>query len=181
MLPDPDIFLGYVNVYLVQGDNGYLIIDTGWNTSDAFDALEKQLAEIGTGITDISQIVVTHIHPDHYGLVGRLKQLSRANFALHHLGQDLIKLRYVTMDDLLQKTALWMHINGVPQDELHNLQVASVGMAKYVAPTLPAVVLRGGEIISTGIFSFKVFWTPGHWPRSRVISPTARVVSDIIR
>jgi len=163
-MPMPDILLGYVNVYLVQGNNGYLIVDTGWNTDEAFDALEKQLAEIGIGITDISQIVVTHIHPDHYGLAGRLKQLSQAKFSFHHLDQDLIRLRYVNMDDLLEQTSRWLYLNGVPQDEVHNLQVASVGMVKYVAPTLPDVVLHGGETISTGIFSFKVLWTPGHSP-----------------
>ena len=163
-LPSPDIYLGYVNIYLVQGDNGYLLVDTGWNSEEAFDSLKRQLAEIGIGFEDISQIVVTHIHPDHYGLVGKLKQLSNAKFALHHLEKDLIELRYINMDELLQQMAQWLHINGVPADELPQLQRASVGMAKFVAPTLPDITLNGGETIPVGSFSFKVLWTPGHSP-----------------
>ncbi|MBC8429687.1 MAG: MBL fold metallo-hydrolase, partial [Dehalococcoidia bacterium] len=73
---------GHVNAYLVQGDNEYLLIDTGWNTEEAFDSLKKQLAENDIKFKDIRQIVVTHVHPDHYGLAGRLKQLSGATLAI---------------------------------------------------------------------------------------------------
>ena len=163
-MPVPLTTLEYVNAYLVRGDIGYLLVDTGWNISEAFDSLTKQLAEIDVDVEDISKIVVTHIHPDHYGLVGKLKELSHAELALHHLEQDLIQSRYVTMDDLLQQTARWLHINGVPPDELACLQTASVGMAKFVTATSPDVILHGGETISTGVFTFQVLWTPGHSP-----------------
>ena len=74
----PQTSMKYVNSYLIRGDKGYLLVDTGWNSRESFDSLQKQLAEIGADIKDISQIVVTHIHPDHYGLVGELKRLSQA-------------------------------------------------------------------------------------------------------
>jgi glyoxylase-like metal-dependent hydrolase (beta-lactamase superfamily II) len=35
-------------------------------------------------------------------------------------------------------------------------------MLQYVVPTLPDVTLHGGETITTGMFSFRVLWTPGH-------------------
>ncbi len=163
-IPIPETSLEYINVYLVQGDNGYLLVDTGWNTSKAFVSLKKQLAEIGVDVKDISQIVVTHIHPDHYGLVGKLKQLSQAEFALHYREKDLIESRYINMEGLLQQTARWLHSNGVPPDELTKLQTASVGMASFVVPTPPNITLHGGETISTGVFTFQVLWTPGHAP-----------------
>lgn len=163
-LPAKDILLGYVNVYLVQGNSGYLLIDTGWNTEEAFISLNKQLAGIGISLEDIAQIVVTHIHPDHYGLAGRLNHLSHIKLYLHELEKGLIKSRYQDMDNLLQQMGRRLHTNGVPPDELPILQTASVGMAKFVAPTLPDIALRGGETISTGSFSFKVLWMPGHSP-----------------
>ncbi len=163
-LPIPDSRLGEVNTYLVQGDSGYLLIDTGWNTEEAFNALKNQLAEIGVNLEDISQIVVTHIHPDHYGLVGRLKHLSHAQLYLHELERSFIELRYINIGELLQQTEQWLHINGVPGDELPKLQTASVEMIKFIAPALPDVTLHGDETISTGSFSFKVMWTPGHSP-----------------
>jgi glyoxylase-like metal-dependent hydrolase (beta-lactamase superfamily II) len=161
-LPLPNSSLGYVNAYLVEGDNGCLLVDTGWNTEETFDSLKKQLTEIGFNPEDISQIAVTHVHPDHYGLAGRLKRLYNTKLALHYLEKDFIESRYVNMDELLQQMARWLHINGVPQDELTELQTASLGMRKFVTPVLPDLILNGGETITTGYFSFKVLWTPGH-------------------
>ena len=103
-IPMPDSTLGHVNAYLVQGDSGYLLVDSGWNTDEVFDSLQKQLAEIGAEIKDIIRIVVTHIHPDHYGLVGRLKQLCQAEFAMHQVEKGFIESRYINMDKLLQMT-----------------------------------------------------------------------------
>ena len=104
-LPLPGGGPKYVNTYLFDGDNGYLLVDTGWNTTEAFNSLKEQLAEAGIDFGDISQIVITHIHPDHYGLAGRLKQLSNANLAMHLIERDVIEPRYVSMDNLLQQVA----------------------------------------------------------------------------
>ena len=176
-LPMPQSYLEYINVYLIQGDNGHLLVDTGWNTVDSFDSLKKQLAEIDVDIKDISQIVVTHIHPDHYGLVGKLRQLSQAKIALHHLEKDKIESRYINIDNLLQKIAHWLHSNGVPPDEVTELKAASLGVIKFIAPTLPDVTLNGGETISTGAFNLQVLWTPGHSPGHICLyEPTKKVL-----
>ena len=161
-IPIPETSLQYVNVYLVKGSNGYLLVDTGWDNSTAFDSLKRQLDEIGIAFKDISKILVTHIHPDHYGLVGRLKQLSGAEFALSDQEQKMIDARYINMDDLLRRTTDLLQMNGVPARELPGLQKASLPVAKYVAPTYPDVVLHDGKTYSNGVFNFQVVWTPGH-------------------
>jgi glyoxylase-like metal-dependent hydrolase (beta-lactamase superfamily II) len=165
-LPIPNSPLEYVNAYVVDGDrdNGALLVDTGWNTEEAFDALKKQLVEIGISGEDISQMVVTHAHPDHYGLAGELKHLYGARLALHHLEKDFIESRYINMDELIQEIGRWLHRNGAPPDELSKLQTASLPMLKFVTPVLPDVTLYGGETITTGYFNFQVLWTPGHAP-----------------
>ncbi len=173
----PGSSIKYVNAYLVQGDNEYLLIDTGWNTEEVFEALKGQLAEIGVGFKDITQIVVTHIHPDHYGLAGRLKQLSPANIALHHLEGKLIGSRYIDMERLLQQIKQWLHINGVAVNELPELQTASLGMEKFVAPTSPDVIFRGGETVAIGSLNFQVIWTPGHSPgHISLYEPTQKIL-----
>ena len=157
-----DTSLTHVNAYLVQGDDGYLLVDAGWNTSEVFDSLQKQLAEIGAEIKDISQIVVTHIHPDHYGLAGRIKQLANAKLALHDVEKGLIASRYINTNKLLEQIARWLDINGVPPDELPHIRDATLGLEQFVTPAYPDVTLHGGETISTGMFTFQVLWTPGH-------------------
>ncbi|MFC1961998.1 MBL fold metallo-hydrolase [Chloroflexota bacterium] len=163
-IPIPESTLRYVNVYLIKGDSGYLLVDTGWDNNTAFAALNRQLGEIGADISEIARVMVTHVHPDHYGLVGRIKEVSGSEFALHPKEEALIDSRYIHMDDLLEKTAEWLRINGVPPRELPSLQRASLPVAKYVAPTYPDVRLKNEETFSFGDFTFQTLWTPGHSP-----------------
>lgn len=160
----PGFQLAYVNIYLVRGDSGWLMIDTGWNAPDAFDALEAQMKEIGAGFADVTRIVITHLHPDHFGLAGRLKELSGAAIAMHQKEKDLIHSRYIHMDSLLNEIARWLKFHGVAEGELPQLQKASLAASKSVTPAQPDDALQGGEKIDIGSFCFEVIWTPGHSP-----------------
>ena len=153
-----------VNAYLIQGDKGCLLVDCGWNINQAFSAMERQLHEIGLGFENISLILITHFHPDHYGLAGRLVQVSKAKVALHQVEKDFIDSRYMNMEGLLDSTADILRANGVPEKDLPRLQKASLGVRRYVAPVSPEVALQGGEIIGQGEFQLEVLWTPGHSP-----------------
>jgi len=163
-VPVPSAQLADVNAYLIEGEKGWLLVDTGWNTRQTFAALEKQLTEIGVGFEDISHIIITHFHPDHYGLAGKLKELSKAKIALHQVERDFIRSRYISMDSLLAETADLLRFHGVPDEELPHLQKASLEVVKYVSPISPEITLHGGERIPHGGFNFEVVWTPGHSP-----------------
>ncbi|MBH0229783.1 MBL fold metallo-hydrolase [Halobacillus yeomjeoni] len=73
-LPTP-YAVGDVHVYLLEGDR-LTLIDAGVKTDDAWQALVKQLAECGYTPEDIEQVVLTHHHPDHMGLVEKLPNVS---------------------------------------------------------------------------------------------------------
>ena len=158
----PGSTLAYVNTYLIQGDNGYLLVDTGWNTDASLDSLQNQLAEIGSDIRDITQILVTHVHPDHYGMAGKIMQQSGASLATHDIEKGFIESRYINMDKLLKETAHWLSMHGAPPDNLADMRDASLNITQYVVPTNPDITLHGGETITTGKFTFQVLWTPGH-------------------
>ncbi len=176
-LPLPHISQGHVNTYLIREGTEYLLVDTGWNTDESFDLLKNQMAEIGIDFRDISQIVITHIHPDHYGLAGRLRQLSQAKIAMHHLEKDHINSRYTDMRELLQQMEQWLHASGVSTDELPKIQTASVAVAKFVSPVPPDITLYGDETLFNGFSNFKVLWTPGHSPGHICLyEPTRKVL-----
>ena len=156
--------LSHVNTYLARGSDGYLLVDTGWNTEESFEEIQKSLKEIGASIEDISQILVTHIHPDHYGMAGRIKKISGAIIYLHEIENSAIHSRYVNMNELLKQTAEWLSRNGVPAEETGDIRDASLEVVDLVVPAKPDVILHGGETITTGEFTFKAMWTPGHSP-----------------
>ncbi len=163
-IPIPNNSLGCTNSYLVRGDDGYLLIDPGMNTEEAFNSLKRGLSEIGIDFKEISQIIATHAHRDHYGLADRLRQLSQAKISLHHLEKTVIAPRYQNIDEVIHEMDQWFQANGVPANELPTSQTAFVGMSQPPALALPDITLQGEETISTGVFNLQVLWTPGHSP-----------------
>jgi glyoxylase-like metal-dependent hydrolase (beta-lactamase superfamily II) len=161
-MPSDEAGLDFVNVYVVRGNRGYLLVDSGWNTEASFATLKKGMAEIGSDVEEISQILVTHVHPDHYGMAGHVKKLSGASLAMHHIEKGFIEPRYVSMESLLNQIDRLLIANGVPPKMIGSLSHATVGLERYVVPTLPDITLHDGETVTTGEFNFKVVWTPGH-------------------
>ncbi len=115
-VPIPDNPLGYLHAYLLEGKKGWLIIDTGWNTPDALAALETGLKELGLTLEDIATMIVTHVHPDHFGLAGRIKHTSpKTELLTHRWEADLIESRYIKFSELQDEMAAMLQRQGVPR------------------------------------------------------------------
>jgi glyoxylase-like metal-dependent hydrolase (beta-lactamase superfamily II) len=65
-LPLPNDGLRAVNVYVITGSDGPVIIDSGWSLPISRDLLGKGLRDLGAEFTDIQRFLVTHMHADHY-------------------------------------------------------------------------------------------------------------------
>src|SRR3954465_1351819 len=113
-VPLPNNSLRYVFVYVFETDRGPYIVDAGWNTDDAYAALDAGLTHIGAGIGEVQGVLVTHIHPDHYGLAGRVREASGAWVALHPADAALIHDRYEAPDDLLARVGAMPRRMGAP-------------------------------------------------------------------
>ncbi|WP_276352890.1 MBL fold metallo-hydrolase [Cohnella caldifontis] len=68
--------LKWVNAYLLPGDNGWTLIDPGLRTPESEKLWEQTLADKGIHWAAIKRIVLTHHHPDHYGLAGWFQERS---------------------------------------------------------------------------------------------------------
>jgi len=150
------------NVYLIEGRDGHILVDSGWDSQESLWALQERLKVANLKLRDIKKVVITHIHPDHYGLSTKIKQVCGAQVAMHRIDADLISARYKDMSDLMQKTENMLRQNGVPESELPQLKEASLWMNKYVTPDAPEVKLEDGDTVSNDSFKFEVLWTPGH-------------------
>ncbi|MHA2067684.1 MAG: MBL fold metallo-hydrolase [Candidatus Thorarchaeota archaeon] len=164
-VPIPNNPLEHLNCYLIEGKDGWLMIDTGWYTAEVFDFLQTELRNIGLTLTDVSTIVITHVHPDHFGLAGRIKQVSpRTQLLIHRWESDLIESRYVKFSELRDIMSTLLQRHGVPPLNLSALESASLPALEFVMVTFPDHVLYGGENISTGHYDLEVIRTPGHSP-----------------
>lgn len=72
--PLPGDGLQAVNVYALEDGDGVALLDTGTDVT----ALEDGLRALGTSLEDVTTIVCTHSHYDHYGLAGTIRSRSGA-------------------------------------------------------------------------------------------------------
>ena len=71
-----------VNCYVLPDGDRVTVVDCGVWRPDLPDgglaALEAGLEGAGYALADVGRVVVTHAHIDHYGLAGRLMELTGA-------------------------------------------------------------------------------------------------------
>jgi len=163
-IPIPINPLGTVNAYLLTSPEGCILIDVGWNAPESFDSMMRHLAEAGASLADLKYIVITHIHPDHYGLIGRVHEHTDARLVMHEIERSLLDSRYVHYEQLLESMDEWLRINGVPDDNRQKLAMGSLEVLGLVSVALPDLPVRGGEHLVLGDFDLEVIWTPGHSP-----------------
>ncbi|MBV8600185.1 MAG: MBL fold metallo-hydrolase [Candidatus Eremiobacteraeota bacterium] len=162
-LPMHDHALRYINAYLVEGDDGYALVDCGWGTPDVLAALESALAELGVGLQSIRTVVVTHFHSDHYGLAGTLARLAGTRLFMHHADWAVLDSRFRDIDREMHRRDAWLARNGfatadyAADDRIRRL-------AGRMSLQRPDRELEDGELVTLGTHAFRVVWTPGHSP-----------------
>jgi glyoxylase-like metal-dependent hydrolase (beta-lactamase superfamily II) len=153
--------LGNIGIYVIKSGSECAIIDTGFDTKEGLESLTKQLKEIDIEITDITQIIATHAHGDHYGMAGTLRKLSKATIALHYLEKaSNDRLTHEKHDP--EQMEKWFSANGAPPTS--SLERKGFGPFRhhFMSQTEPDIVLQGDETLHIGDNNLKVIWTPGH-------------------
>jgi glyoxylase-like metal-dependent hydrolase (beta-lactamase superfamily II) len=153
---------GLVNVFLFADGDEFDLLDCGMNSQDSLDLIGASLAELGG--KRLRKLVVTHIHPDHYGAAGILAGPGLADLYLHRLEVPLVNPRYVELEHLVGEVHKYLLVNGVPAGEAEVLSNSQRALSQVVAPAEPAVQLDGAETLVMGRTPMRVEWTPGHSP-----------------
>lgn len=163
-VPLPNNPLRYVLVYALEHPDGLALIDAGWDTERAWTALTDGVEQTGHSISDVTAVVATHVHPDHYGLAHRVRQTTGAWVALH--GADAALLEGQGLDGLPAMISAARELftaAGAPDLELTaELQASSAQF--LAAPERPDRLLDDGQRLTFGRRVLTVVHTPGHTP-----------------
>jgi glyoxylase-like metal-dependent hydrolase (beta-lactamase superfamily II) len=163
-VPMPDSPLRYVLVYALELDDGLALVDAGWDTPEAWQALCDGLAVAGAQVDDVRAVVVTHIHPDHYGLAGRVREASGAWIGLHRADAALLVGRYVETDQMVASMTDLLEISGVPDELVPDLAGSSMQIRSFVRMAPPDRFIEHDEVVELKGWDLRAIWTPGHSP-----------------
>jgi glyoxylase-like metal-dependent hydrolase (beta-lactamase superfamily II) len=157
-LPTP-FPVGDVHVYAIKGDR-LTLVDAGTNTKESNAALVKQLAELKLTPKDIEQIILTHHHPDHMGL---LDIFSESVEIVGHPHNQ----RWLTLSEqFLEENAAFYQSTfkefGVPQKLISYSIKKELDQVREFScnRTLSSPLVEGDTPL--GLDGWKVVETPGH-------------------
>src|SRR5438874_11471068 len=153
---------GLVNVFLFTDGKDTDLLDCGMNSEQSLAAIKRALEHLGS--RRLRRLVVTHIHPDHYGAAGILAGPGLADLYIHRLEVPLVHPRYVELEHLVEEVRKYLLVHGVPEDEAEVLSNSQRALSQVVKPADPSVQLDGAESIEMGSRRLRVEWTPGHSP-----------------
>jgi glyoxylase-like metal-dependent hydrolase (beta-lactamase superfamily II) len=169
-LPLPIPFVaagGPVNVYLVEeAEGGLLLFDAGLGTPEAQGALEAGLSRLGRRFDEITRIVISHGHVDHYGAARFIQERHGGALPVQAHPLDLPKISESgwRWRDLAPRYGAYLAKLGLPADALE--AVAREGERGFgLARRVPRVdALAAGEVLRTRHLSLEVLHMPGHTP-----------------
>ncbi|NUU06899.1 MBL fold metallo-hydrolase [Leifsonia sp. C5G2] len=146
--------------YVVEDDRGgVLVVDPGSPGREAVRAVIAAVEAVGRRPSDVSGIVLTHMHADHAGGAAALREASGAPVLMHAREAEALAAirRGLPAPDLEG----W----GVPAERRPELAAVAAAPA---APDLarPDDVLAEGDLLDVPGRRLRVLWTPGHTPGS---------------
>lgn len=157
--------LDHINLWLVEGDDGWTLIDTGYGNAATRELWERHV-EHTLGGAPLARIVVTHYHPDHAGnaawLAARFGLTVRMTMAEYLTGHAI---HAQTSGYALTDTVALFRSHGMADDHLAALAARGNAYRRGV-PELPAHFdrIHPGETLSLGAQAARVIAGYGHSP-----------------
>jgi glyoxylase-like metal-dependent hydrolase (beta-lactamase superfamily II) len=154
-IPLPKSPLKYLNSYVIKDAEKNLIIDTGLNRKECLEAMQNGLQQLGVDLRQ-SDIFITHLHADHFGLVSKLA--SDSSTILFSRPEKELMESWEGFDAMIVYAAK----NGFPKNQLKAALSKHPG-ARYGTDWIPELkTLEDGDAVSVGDYQFRCVETPGH-------------------
>jgi glyoxylase-like metal-dependent hydrolase (beta-lactamase superfamily II) len=163
-LPTP-FSVGDVNVYLLEpaGPSEQLtLVDTGprWDATEK--ALDAALAGLGHTVSDLRQILISHAHPDHYGLAAQLVSRSGATLSAHPGSRPALQSEATAHQQEISFYRHWFDQCRVPPSLQDRIRLERNDSGRYADPVPVDHLLTDGDLLPMAGRHWHVLSTPGH-------------------
>ena len=152
-----------VNAYLVEcADGGWMLVDGGLNTDEAWAALEAGVRSVAGGWARVAVHVVTHMHMDHVGLAARVRDASGAAVLTGRLDAERMAHAAAHPEEEAQYRAGLLRRCGAPAEVARAVEDLQRSARPFTATLAFDGVLDGDEGDVPGAAGWRFVWTPGH-------------------
>jgi glyoxylase-like metal-dependent hydrolase (beta-lactamase superfamily II) len=145
---------GHVHSYLVPGEGGWMLVDTGIGLPDAKETWAAQLAQLEGRV---ATVFVTHFHPDHVGAAADLHELTGAPVvqgALDYAQCELVWGNPAWSERLVD----WFRLHGAPDDVTGELVGQSSVYRPFIRYQRDPMLVEAGEHVD----GWELVAAPGH-------------------
>ena len=167
VLPLPFEGLTRVNAYLLaDGSGAATLVDCGIYLPDGrgdhgWDEVVAALKACDSAPEQITRLVVTHTHIDHYGMAARVLETSRCELAMHEQSRQDLEA-YRDPQGSADRLREMFEDHGVSSEDLGGL-TAFEDWRPFVSGVVEASQpLQGSERFAVGERDWVVVYTPGH-------------------
>jgi glyoxylase-like metal-dependent hydrolase (beta-lactamase superfamily II) len=158
-LPFP---LRIVNCYLLRDGDGWTVIDSGLNYPAGQAAWQAAFAALGIGVESITRIILTHAHPDHYGMAGWLAAQSGAPVLLSPDEQIFAERVWGGGEPIYRAVATFFQSHGMPANLTRAVYDQMAALRPMTQPPPEMTTLLAGARLQIGSRDFQTIATPGH-------------------
>lgn len=148
--------LNHVNCFLAEGHKGFQVIDTGLHNKETVERWQQELSG-----KPVSDIFITHYHPDHFGYAGGMQEMTGADVFMSKIDADAGQKAW--QNSFLETLYENYLLTGIKEE-------TAAKMTKNTEEFVPSVTpypyidhyFQEGEMVQIGTYTYEVFFTPGH-------------------
>ncbi|MBQ0720440.1 MAG: MBL fold metallo-hydrolase [Gammaproteobacteria bacterium] len=170
-IPSPTSFdVGDINSYVIlpePGSDQLVLIDTGVGTEAAWQSLTSGLQEHGFAIEDITLLLLTHAHTDHFGQASRIREASGCQVWGHEQVATTVA-GFLPSPERIEVEKAFLQRFGFSAEMYDKAYDYRAYIGDIFRPCELDRQFQDNDVVAIDGFDLKVIHTPGHCPEEVV-------------